>query len=586
MKTFRPYLPDQPLVLPPNIRDWLPEGHLSFFISDVVDTLDLSAIRNVYDLGDARGQPPYHPAMMVKLLLYAYCTGKPSSRRIAKATWEEIPYRVLTADQHPDHDTIASFRKRHLKVLARLFCQVLLLCKQAGLVTLGHVSVDGSKVKANASKHKAMSYDRMCETEKRLEEEMTKLLETAEQTDAADDAEYGKGRRGDELPAELARRQSRLEKIREAKAALEKEAWERAARKSEEALAKIEERERKERETGAKAKGRPPVVTDPEEAKPEAKAQKNFTDPESRIMKDGASKSYEQAYNAQIVVDSHSQIIVVAAVTQDANDKKQLAPMLGRVEKNVGEKPEKASADSGYFSEASLVDEKVAGIDLYVAVDRQKHGAAESPPVCVPCGSPGETAADDSSGSASDRTGADEGGSASTGPRVVDEPHNGSESSSSTKTTEKGETTPCVESNRDISHANGQDSTGRTGETPAGAGTESSGTEQQTSCPPSSAGTLSVKEQMKAKLRTPEGKAVYKMRKAIVEPVFGQIKEIRGFRRFSFRGLELVEDEWSLICLTHNLLKLFRSGWRAVAAAVAEAASPNADSTASATVGV
>ena len=210
MKTFKPYTPDQLLLLPPALQDWLPEGHLALFISDVVEALDLSPIFAAYATGDGRGQPPYHPALVVKLLVYAYCTGKPSSRQIEKATYEEIPYRVLAANQHPDHDTLAAFRQQHLAALAGLFGQVLQLCQRAGLVTLGHVALDGTKVLANASKHKAMSYGRMGEAERKLEQEIAALLAEAQRVDAAEDAQYGPGRRGDELPAELARRTSRL----------------------------------------------------------------------------------------------------------------------------------------------------------------------------------------------------------------------------------------------------------------------------------------------------------------------------------------------------------------------------------------
>jgi len=455
-KTFRSYTLNQRLLLPPDLREWLPEGHLALFVSDVVDALDLSAIFAVYEQGDGRGQPPYDPALMVKLLVYAYCTGRPSSRQVERATYEEVAYRVLAADQQPDHASIADFRKRHLAALANLFVQVLRLCQAAGLVKLGHVALDGTKVKANASKHKAMSYGRMAVAEQKLEEEVQALLAQAAAVDRAEDARYGQGQRGDELPAELARRESRLRKIREAKAALEQEARAQAEAAAAAAQAKIAERLRSEAETGQKAKGRAPTVPDPAQARPAAKAQRNFTDPESRIMKDGATKAFEQAYNAQVAVDSQAQVIVAAAVTQEANDKQQLVPMLMAVQDNVGQLPEKASADTGFFSEANLIAKALAGVDLYVPPERP------SP------------------------------------------------------------TTPDAVA-------------------PAAASPEGS-----------------VREQMRHKLRTPEGQAVYKMRKAIVEPVFGQIKEGRGFRRFLFRGLAQVAAEWTLICLTHNLLKLFR----------------------------
>ena len=372
MRRFKPYNPDQLYLLPPALRDWIPEGHLALFLSDVVDTLDLESIFDDYEQGDGRGQPPYHPAMMVKLLIYGYCMGKPSSRKLERASYEEVGYRVLCAEQHPDHDSIAEFRKRHLKALAGLFVQVLRLCQKAGLVKLGHVALDGTKVKANASKHKAMSYDRMCKAEQELEQEVKRLLELAEKVDGAEEQEYGQGKRGDELPAELARRESRLVKIRQAKAELEEEARERAEQAAAQAQAKIAERQLKEQQSGQKARGRKPEVVDPQQAVPEKKAQRNFTDADSRIMKDGATGGFVQGYNCQAVVDSHAQIIVAAALTQQANDKQQLVPMLLAVEKNTGEKPAKASADAGYFSQAQITDNQLQGIDLYVAPERAK----------------------------------------------------------------------------------------------------------------------------------------------------------------------------------------------------------------------
>ncbi len=453
-------------LLPPNLRDWLPEGHLAQFVSDVVDTLDLSDIYREYDGGDGRGQPPYHPLMMVKLLVYGYCMGKTSSRKLEQATWEEVPYRVLTMDQHPDHDSIADFRQRHLSRLAGLFVQVLRLCEEAGLVQLGHVALDGTKVKANASKHKAMSYGRMSEAEQRLEEEVKRLFAEAARVDAEEDAQYGKGKRGDELPGELRRRESRLQRIREAKLALEAEARLNAEAVAEEVRQKVAERKRLEEETGKKARGRKLSVPEVDKVKPEVKAQRNFTDSESRIMKDGATKEFVQGYNAQIVVDGKSQVIVAAAVTQETNDKRQLLPMLEKLQENTGRLPAKLSADAGYFSEGNLTDKKVKDIDLYIPPDRQKHGEV-------------------------DQVGA--------------------------------------------------------------RGAPSHGT---------------VKEKMAAKLKTPDGRAVYKMRKVIVEPVIGQIKEARGIRRFWFRGLRKVTAEWDVVCLTHNILKLFRSGWRPLAVPV------------------
>ena len=455
-KSYLPYNLEQRLLLPPDMREWLPEGHLARFLLDVVAELDLSAIERVYDAKDPRGRAGYHPAMMVALLLYAYCVGKPSSRRIERATYEDVAFRVLTGNQHPDHDSIADFRKQHLTALAGLFMQVLRLCQKAGLVKLGHIAIDGSKFKANASKHKAMSYGRMSEAEKKLEAEIQALLEEAARVDSEEDAQHGKGKRGDELPEELRRRESRLQKIREAKAELEREAKERAEAKAAEVAEKLAERARHEAETGKKARGAEPKAPDPEEAKPEPKAQRNFTDPESRIMPDGANKgAFVQGYNAQIAVDAEAQVIVAVLVTQSTNDKRQLVPMAEAITANVGQSAEITSADTGYFSEQNVEHPALAATNLLVPPERQKHGTATN-----------AEAISDSDSAA---------------------------------------------------------------------------------------------QRMRIKLSSPEGRAHYKRRKAIVEPVFGQIKEARGIRRLLLRGLEAASAEFSIIALTHNVLKLFRA---------------------------
>ena len=459
-QNFLPDTVNQTLLFPPSLHDWLPEGHLARFLVDVVSALDLSAVYKSYAEKDGRGQAAYAPEMMVRLLLYGYANGVYSSRKIEKRTYEDLAFRFLSGDQHPDHATLAEFRKRHLEALAGLFTQALLLCAEAGLVKLGHVSIDGSKIKANASKHKAMSYKRMNETEARLDQEVKALMSAAARTDAEEDAQHGKDRRGDELPAELQRRESRLKKIREAKQSLEQAAKEQAELKREETEQKLAERAEQEQRTGKKKRGRKPEPCDPEQTKPDDTAQRNFTDPESRIMPDGGNKgAFVQGYNAQIAVDSASQVIVAAEVTQEANDKKQLIPMIAQIAINLDRKPEKVSADTGYFSEANMTDEQVKGVDLYVATGRDKHGDVA------------ETSSDP---------------------------------------------------------------------------------------PPANA---SPKEAMRGKLQSEAGRAVYKMRKAIVEPVFGQIKEQRGFRRFSLRGKENVSGEWKLVCAASNLLKLFRAGW-------------------------
>ena len=451
-RRFKPYQPNQLFLLPPDMKQWLPDDHLVYFVIDVVSQLDLGTIYRCYDSSKG-GQPPFDPRMMVGLLFYSYCIGLPSSRKIEKATYERVAFRILSADQHPDHDTVADFRKRHLQALDGLFVEVLRLCQQVGLVKLGHVSLDGTKVKANASKHKAMSYGRMEKKAEELEAEVERLLTEAQTVDDAEDAEYGKGKRGDGLPKDLRFKQDRLRKIKEAMQSLEQQAKAEADAKRQE----IRKKELSLEKEGRKRKGKKPKEPTDD---PDSKAQRNFTDPESRIMKDGASKSFEQAYNCQAAVDDKSQIIVATNVTQQTNDKQQVEPVVEAIKENIGgDTPKKLSADTGYFSESNIEYLEGEEIDGYVATGRYKHG---DPPERSPRG------------------------------RIPKD--------------------------------------------------------------------LTKKERMARKLRTKNGRETYSKRKAIVEPVFGQIKEVRGFRRFSLRGLGNVMSEWDLICLTHNLLKLFRSG--------------------------
>jgi transposase len=423
-KTFRPYVPEQDFLLPPSLREWLPADHLAYFVSDLVDQLDLSAITAPYER-EERGYPPYHPVMLTKVLLYAYCVGVFSSRKMQRRLSEDIAFRVLAAGNEPDFRTIADFRQRHLAALDGLFVQVLRLAREAGAVRIGRVAIDGSKVRAHASKHKAMSYQRMVDTERQLRQEVHHLLTQAEATDAQEDQQYGRDRRGDELPDELRRRESRLARIREAKRALEARARERAEAEGPDAKA----------------------------ATPDAKAQYNFTDPESRIMK--GPDGFVQAYNAQIAVEATSQLIVGQMVTQAANDKHQLVPMVETVVAQAGEAPEAVLADSGYCSDANLAQMSARGVDAFIATERLRHG--------VP--------------------------------------------------------------------------------TPAGRGPLPKG--------------ATLTDRMRRKLRTKRGGRIYRRRKVIVEPVFGQIKHARGFRQFLLRGVEKVRGEWALVCLTHNVLKYY-----------------------------
>ncbi len=355
-KTYRAYLPEQKLLLPPSLQDWLPESHLVYFVSDVVDQLELSAIEKVYEK-EQRGQPPYHPRLMVKLLVYGYCLGVRSSRKIAQRLVEDVPFRVLAAGNQPDFRTISDFRKIHLEALEGLFQQVLRIALEAGALKLGRVALDGTKMKANASKHKSMSYSRMKQAEQQLEAEVKKMLAEAEAVDAEEDGRYGAEKQGQELPAELQRRQTRLEKIRQAQQALEQRAQQQAA-----------------------AAGRPEKQA--REAQPRDKDQYNFSDPESRIMKGG--DGFLQAYNAQAAVESSTQLIVGQRVTQAANDKEQLVPLLEAVEQQSGQRPEQVLADSGYCSEKNLEsveapEKPEQKIDAYIATNRQKHARRAGP---------------------------------------------------------------------------------------------------------------------------------------------------------------------------------------------------------------
>lgn len=339
-KTFRPYEPDQLLMLPPSLQEWLPADHEVYFLSDVANSLDLSKIYASYT--EERGYPPYHPLLMVKLWLYGQMRGIRSSRKLERATLEDVPFRVLCAGNEPDHRTLSDFRRRHLDALSSLFVQVLQLCREAGLVKLGHVAIDSTKVQANASKHKAMSYARMQEEEARLRAEVERMFAESEAIDAQEDERYGRDRRGDELPPELAHRKQRLEKIREAKAALERRAKEQAEESGE----------------------------DP--APPDAKTQHSFTDPDSRIMPD-STKAFIQGYSAQLAVDAEQQVIIATNVVQATNDKQQLIPMVEASIDSFDEVPAVFSADAGYWSDANLECLETYEIDAVVAPERIGH---------------------------------------------------------------------------------------------------------------------------------------------------------------------------------------------------------------------
>jgi transposase len=523
-KTFRPWNPEQTLLLPPSPVEWLPANHLVFFLLDMAAELDLSAIYAVYEARDPRGVKAYEPRMMVVLLLYAYCVGIPSSRRIERACWEDAAFRVLTGNQQPDHSRISDFRLVHLDALADLFVQVLRLCQKAGLVSLGNVALDGTKVKANASKHKAMSHERMLKTEAQLEAEIAALLRKAELIDAQEDARYGKGKRGDELPKELELRQDRLDALRKAIAELEAEAAADHARRREqqaraaeeqaaeaaaqladaeaataavdnhkadaesEAAAQVLAKEAQQAERRARsARGRaelarklaiekaqatelstpdPRIDVDPltmpsrnlptnAAGDPKANAQRNFTDPDSHILKGG--DGWIQGYNCQAAVDGDHQIIVAVGVSNQASDAPHLEPMLERIVANTGQLPQKLIADAGYCSTANIEASEERGLDAYYSTARQQHGKRPRP---------------------------------SKGPAPRD---------------------------------------------------------------------LDARGRMDRKLRSKAGQAIYSLRKTIVEPVFGQIKGARGLDCFLLRGLEKVNGEWALMATTHNIGKLHKA---------------------------
>ncbi len=371
-KKYRKYDPEQTFLLSPDIRDWLPDDHLAVFIDEVVDELDLSPIFEYYE-GEERGNPPYHPVMMTKVLFYAYCIGIPSSRKIDKNMYEDVAFRYLGAGNFPDFRTISDFRKIHLGALGNLFVQVLKLCSEAGLVELGTVALDGTKVKGNASMEQTKKYETLCKEEEELKKAVKEMLEKAEKTDKKEDEIYGKDKRGDELPEGFREKKERLERIREAKQRLEEEQKE----KHEDYKEKMKERKEKEEKTGKKIRGRKPKEV-PEEPEKDAKA--NTTDPNSRMMK--TRKGFVQGYNGQIMVDCDSQVIIAEDIVQDHNDKQQQYPMMKKAHENTGRSPKNTTMDAGYWDEETL---KYLSLytELYVATEKdwkERKKMREKPP--------------------------------------------------------------------------------------------------------------------------------------------------------------------------------------------------------------
>jgi transposase len=377
MKRFRTCSLEQPLLLAPSLQDWLPEEHLARFVAQVVEVLDLSEILAQHGRKDGRGKAAYHPVMLVRLLVYGYAVGVRSSRRIEKATFEDVAFRYLAADQHPDHDVIAEFRRVHLEPLSQLFLQVLQLCQRAGLVKLGQVAIDGSKIAAHASRHQSRKYERLQEKEAAWEAEVKRLLEEAAQVDAQEDALYGKGQRGEELPAGLRTAQQQLKKIQAAKEELEREARERAAQAEQEKAAQNgKPKDGAQRMRWSRAK----------QGVAEGTRQGNLTDPESRLMIDGASKAYVQGYNAQVAAAGSPQIIISQTVVSEATDKQQLQPMMQRIEETVGAVAELTLADAGYWCESSIAEQQAAGRDLLIPPDAGRDKKTGELPAHAPQG--------------------------------------------------------------------------------------------------------------------------------------------------------------------------------------------------------
>ena len=470
-KRFRVCSLDQQFLMPPSLQDWLPENHLARFIADVVNELDLSSIYAEYERKDGRGLSAYHPLLITRLLLYGYCIGTTSSRKIEQATHDNIAFRYLSADQHPDHDTLAAFRQQHLEALAGLFVQALRLCQKAGLVKLGNVAIDGTKIKANASTRRSVGYEKISEREQHWRSEVERLLNQAQQTDQDEDQRFGVGQPADPLPDDLASAQKRLQRLQQARTELEQEAKEQlqaavndlplrnAGRpsKAEQASKTTKSRQQRDKETKRRIRAAKNAAA--------PSRQYNFVDADSRVMKDNGPKAFVQGYNVQIAVDAHAQIIVAAEITQQTTDRQQLVPLVKSVRSSAQATPETITADAGYWDTTSLLDPSLQGIQVLVTPDSnpQPPGAPLPP----------------------------------TAPR----------------------------------------------------------NEQAI--------------RMREALASQEGKARYALRKSTVEPVFGQIKEARGIRRFRLRSLPKVTSEWKLICATHNLLKLFR--FRAAAAIAAAA---------------
>ena len=478
MSHYRPYSRCQPFLIPQDLQDWIPQEHLVRFVTDLAEKLDLSGIKTSFRRSSLVGRPTYHPRMMVGLLIYAYIVGITSSRKIEMAVQDRLDFRWLAGGEQPDHDCIATFRKKNIDAFSNLFGQVLTTCRAMGLASLGRVAVDGTKMHANASRSQTYNATELQKLSEKMQAKARQLTEEGIRLDQEEDAQFGADKRGDELPKELANTEARLRRIDAALTKLHDAARTSAVEQVRTAQNQADQQAQEEAKTGKKRRGR--KANRKSAAQIEAKLlasdklRINLTDPDSHLMKDGATKAIIQAYNAQAVVDCDHQIIVAAEVTQDANDKQQLVPMLQKVVENLEQSPAQACADTGYFSEKAVTDPSLANVELFVPPGRDcAHGETDA--------------------------------SALQKLEPIEQVVNGQ---------------------RFVRY--------RSEPTPT--------------------------QRMEAKLKDPEGRAVYSDRGKTVEGVFGQSKACRGFRGFLLRGENGVQGEWKLMCLGHNILKMYRAG--------------------------
>lgn len=450
---FKEYITNQNMLFGPNIKEWLPRDHLAYFIDELVENLDLGEIEDYYLKKSRAGQAAYDPRLLLKLLIYGNCTGIRSSRKLEQATFDIVGFRILSRDQHPDHDTIARFRRVHAGAIKNIFLQVVMFCKKSGMVKMGHLSIDGTKIKGNANKSKSRNYKDLIMSERRLKAEIDRMMDECEQVDREEDELYGDGNGATRIPEHLLDPKKRLKFIRDCIKEMEEEAKEAKKKYKEEKEERHKEDTEWMEENDEKFERRPPKNISDKPTEEIITSRRNPTDYDARIMRHSQTGGYIVGYNAQAAVDAESQIIVAADLTNQSNDK-QLAPgMLEEVIKNTGMTPTFLTADTGYWSERDIVKLEKMGVDPYIPPSQNSKGK-----------------------------------------RFIR----------------------------------------------------------------SSKGRITITEDMRDKLETKTGKSIYRKRKTIVEPVFGQIKSCMNFTSFLMRGLEKVQAEWQMVCLSFNILKLFR----------------------------